>query len=231
MIFSLQLLTIALAATVAARPGGPGGKPGPNPPSRSTTTIATTTTAAVTTTTKPPQPSSPSSKFFPFWPFRGGPSNNNKKCWSSFKDCRQSSGSGSGTCVSTYAACIGTQANTRMPATSVTSAPGGGPSFIPPLSHTKYHGRVRKCNEAYWACRAQSGSQQSSCISDLSTCLANIGGPATSTGVPPSSTGSAAVSATGSATGTSVAAADPTGQDDDDDDDDDDDSSPSNATS
>ncbi|KAH7246994.1 hypothetical protein B0J15DRAFT_563961 [Fusarium solani] len=236
MIFSLQLLTITLAATVAARPGDwdKGRKPGPNPPSRSTTTIATTTTAAITTTTKPPQPSSPASKFFPFWPFRGPNNNSNNKCWSDFKDCRRNPDSGSGACVSTYAACIGTQASSRMPATSVTSAPGGMPTFnlphplLPPLSHLgKHHGRVRKCNEAYWACRAQSGSQQSNCFSDLSTCLAKIGSSATSTGVPPSSTGSATVSATG----TSVVAANPTGQDnDDDDDDDDDDSSPSGAT-
>jgi len=137
--------------------------------------------------------------------------------------------------VSTYAGCIGTQPNSRMPATSVTSAPGGMPTSgqprpLPPLSHIgKHHGGVRKCNQAYWACRAQSSGQQSTCYSDLSTCLANIGSSATSTGVPPSSTGSATVSATS----TSVVAADPaaTGQDDGDDADDDDDSSPSSATS
>ncbi|RMJ10085.1 hypothetical protein CDV36_010276 [Fusarium kuroshium] len=229
MIFSVQLLTIALAATVAARPGDwdKNRKPGPNPPSRSTTTttaVTTTTRAAITTTTNPPQPSSPSSKFFPFWPFRGP----NNKCWSDFKDCRRNPDSGSGACVSSYAACIGTRASSRMPATSVTSAPGGMPTFsLPhPISHLgKHHGRVRKCNEAYWACRAQSGAKQSNCTSDLSTCLANIGSSATSTGVPPSSTGSATVSAT-----STTVAANPSGQDDDDDDDDDDDSSPSNAT-
>ncbi|KAL2670653.1 hypothetical protein Neosp_014442 [[Neocosmospora] mangrovei] len=224
MIFSLQVLTIALVATVAARPGDVR-KPGPNPPSRSTT-IITTTKAGATTTTNPPQASSAGAKFFPFFPFRG-PNKNNNKCWSDFKDCRRNTNSASGACVSTYAGCIGTQPPSRMPATSVTSAPGGMPSSqsrpLPPLSHIgKHHGGVRKCNQAYWACLGQSSGQQSSCFSDLSTCLANIGASATSTG-----------SATASATGTSVVAANPTatGSDDDDDDDDDDDSSPSNATS
>lgn len=244
MIFSLQLLTLALAATVAARPGDwdKGRKPGPNQPSRSSGTTTTTTAAAATTTTAVPTnpPSSPASKFFPFWPFRGPNSN---KCWSDFKDCRRNPSSGSGTCVSSYAACIGTRASSRMPATSVTSAPGSMPTFnlphplLPPLSHIgKHHGRVRKCNEAYWACRSQSGGKQSNCYSDLSTCLSNIGSSATSTGVPPSSTGvpssSTGVpsSSAGSTTTTSTTAADPTGQDDDDDDDDDDDSSSNGTT-
>ncbi|KAI8713445.1 hypothetical protein NCS52_01289200 [Fusarium sp. LHS14.1] len=229
MIFSFQVLTVALAATVAARPGDfdKGRKPGPNPPSRSTT-MAKTTKVVATTTTNPPQASSAGAKFFPF-PFRG-PNKNNNKCWSDFKDCRRNSDSASGACVSTYAGCIGTQPPSRMPATSVTSAPGGMPSSqsrpLPPFSHIgKHHGGVRKCNQAYWACLGQSSGQQSSCFSDLSTCLANIGASVTSTG-------SATASATASATGTSVVAANPTATgSDDDDDDNDDDSSPSNATS
>ncbi|KAM0429648.1 hypothetical protein ACHAPT_006253 [Fusarium lateritium] len=220
MIVSLQLITIALAATVAARPPndwGNGKKTTSTVPSKSTTSSAAASTTAAPT--NPPQPQSPSSKFFPFWPFRGF----NNKCFDDFKDCRRNAESSPGSCASTYAACIGTRASSRMPVTSVTSAPGSMPTFrlphplLPPLSHIgKHHGRVRKCNEAYWACRNQASSSQSSCYSDLGTCLASIGASSTSAGVPSSTS-------TASSTSSSVVApSDSSGGDQDDDDDDDD---------
>lgn len=220
---TLQLITTALAVSVAAHPqnGRGGGKPS------STTTAA----AASSTTAAPGRGAMSSLPFLPTWLFRDSNAN---KCISTYNNCLITNSSNQSACASNYAACIkggssstGSATSAQTATTTVSSA-GGPPTrtFARPsvsglAQWWKNEQSIRRCNYAYYVCRRKSGSTQTSCASDRTACIASASATGSATAVPTSvptsiptsaatttATGSAATSTTNVAAGTGAADAD-----------------------
>ncbi|KAF5636666.1 uncharacterized protein FTJAE_5861 [Fusarium tjaetaba] len=205
---TLQLITAALAVSVAAHPqnGRGGGKPS------STTTAA----AASSTTAAPGRGAMSSLPFLPTWLFRDSNAN---KCISTYNNCLITNSSNQSACASSYAACIkggssttGSATSAQTATTTVSSA-GGPPTRTfsrPSVSGLAQWWRneqaIRRCNYAYYVCRRKSGSTQTSCASDRTACISSASATAVPTSVPTGiPTSAATTTATGSAATSSVA--------------------------
>ncbi|KAF4473547.1 hypothetical protein FAGAP_13010 [Fusarium agapanthi] len=209
---TLQLITAALAVSVAAHPqnGRGGGKPS------STTTAAT----ASSTTAAPGRGAMSSLPFLPTWLFRDSNAN---KCISTYNNCLITNSSNQSACASNYAACIkggssstGSATSAQTATTTVSSA-GGPPTRTfsrPSVSGLAQWWRneqdIRRCNYAYYVCRRKSGSTQTSCASDRTACISSASATGSVTAVPTSiptsiPTSAATTTATGSAATSSAA--------------------------
>ncbi|KAF9768213.1 hypothetical protein IL306_014508 [Fusarium sp. DS 682] len=170
---TLQIVTAALAASVAAHPQNGVKKPS------STTTAA----AASSTTAAPGRGAMSSLPFLPTWLFRDSNAN---KCISTYNNCLITNSSNQSSCASNYAACIKGGSSTTgsatsaQTATSTVSSAGGPPTrtFSRPSASGlaawwRNEQSIRRCNYAYYVCRRKSGSTQSSCAADRTACLSS----------------------------------------------------------
>ncbi|KAG9495319.1 hypothetical protein J7337_013558 [Fusarium musae] len=209
---TLQLITTALAVSVAAHPQN--GRGGGKPSSTSTAAAASSTTAA------PGRGAMSSLPFLPTWLFRDSNAN---KCISTYNNCLITNSSNQSACASNYAACIkggssstGSATSAQTATTTVSSA-GGPPTRTfsrPSVSGLAQWWRneqaIRRCNYAYYVCRRKSGSTQTSCASDRTACISSASATGSATAVPTSvptsiPTSAATTTATGSAVTSSAA--------------------------
>ncbi|CEI61882.1 hypothetical protein FVEN_g2938 [Fusarium venenatum] len=207
---SIQIVTVALAASAAAHPQN--GKKGP--PSSTTSGSATSSTAA------PSKGSMSNLPFMPTWFFRDSSQN---KCISAYNACLIAKSSDQSPCASDYTSCIKTAASSGAPS----GAPSSGPptSTKPPPSATgsmtasrttgrpqlptslrqwwgQEQGR-RRCRYEHYTCIRDKSSDKADCDDKRASCFASAKTVTATTGPTSIPTRSATTTGTGSTATTS----------------------------
>ncbi|KAF0638643.1 hypothetical protein NXS19_006536 [Fusarium pseudograminearum] len=205
---SIQLVTVALAASAAAHPQN-GRKPAPS----STTAGSATSSSAV-----PSKGSMYNLPFMPTWFFRDSSQN---KCISTYNACLISKSSDQSPCASDYATCIKSAASASPSGGSATSSkPPPPPSATGsktasgtmsrpprPTSLKQWWGQEqgrRKCRYDHWICIRNKSNDKADCDDKRASCFASAKTATATTGPTSILTGSATTTGTGS---TSAAAA------------------------
>ncbi|RGP71000.1 hypothetical protein FSPOR_3688 [Fusarium sporotrichioides] len=225
---SIQLVTVALAASAAAHPQN--GRKGP--PSSTTSGSATSSTAA------PSKGSMYNLPFMPTWFFRDSSQN---KCIGSFNACLISKSNDQSSCASDYASCIKSAASSAAPSSgSVTSTkpPPPPPSATgsltgsrtmsqPPLPTgglRQWWGQEqsrRRCRYEHYTCIKDKSNTKSDCDDKRASCFSSAKTAIATTGPTsiPTGTSSTTVVDAPAATGadTPLSSDDPSFDDDSDD--------------